>query len=85
MAFKRSAVRSRLSPPKDLKPIGFRSFAFFQSLLPTVCRAMIMITRGADNAGDLRGDSNEAFETISVAIDCFACRRWTGTYPVVGV
>ena len=28
MAFKRSAVRSRLSPPKILKTIGFRDFFF---------------------------------------------------------
>ena len=58
---------------------------FLRALHPEICRAMIMITRGADNAGDLRGDSNEAFETISVAVGCVVCRRWTRSYPVVGV
>ena len=29
MAFKRSAVRSRLSPPKVLKTIGFQHFFIF--------------------------------------------------------
>ena len=31
MAFKRSAVRSRLSPPKSFEILGFRSFFFCKS------------------------------------------------------
>ena len=40
MAFKRSAVRSRFSPPKVLKAIGFRYFFLFLRILGGICRPL---------------------------------------------
>ena len=51
MAFKRSAVRSRLSPPKVLKTIGFQHFFLFLltfrgSFRPLEFRSNLMHSRG---------------------------------------
>ena len=49
MAFKRSAVRSRLSPPRERPEIvGFRVFFY-------VFRAFYAAFQGGDNAGALAG------------------------------
>ena len=40
MAFKRSAVRSRLSPPKVLKTIGFQHFFLFRCLFGWIFRPL---------------------------------------------
>ena len=40
MAFKRSAVRSRLSPPKVLKTIGFQHFFLFRSFFGWIFRPL---------------------------------------------
>ena len=40
MAFKRSAVRSRLSPPKVLKTIGFQHFFIFRCLFGWIFRPL---------------------------------------------